>query len=53
MYSLNFPIYGIAVLANSRQVVYYIPSTYLSYNWKFLFFDDLIPFPPPPRFNFK
>ena len=31
-------------------VVHYIPSTYFSYNWKFVPFDCLhpIPFPQPP-----
>ena len=30
------------------RVVYYIPSTYLSYNWKFVPFDHLHKIPPSP-----
>ena len=34
----------------TNHVVHYIPSTYLSYNWKFVPFDLLHPIPlnPPP-----
>ena len=31
------------------HVIHCIPSTYLSYNWKFVPFDHLHPIPPPPR----
>ena len=30
------------------HVVHYIPSTYLSYNWKFVSCDCLYPIPRPP-----
>ena len=30
------------------HVVYYISSTFLSYNWKFVPFDHLSPIPPTP-----
>ena len=30
-----------------KQEVHYIPSTYLSYNWKFVPFAHLHPFPLP------
>ena len=31
------------------HIVHPIPSTYLSYNWKFVPFDHLHPIPPPPN----
>ena len=30
------------------NVIYYIPSTYLSYNWKFVHFDHFPPILLPP-----
>ena len=32
-------------------VAHYIPSTYLSYNWKSVPFDNLCPIPPPPTLH--
>ena len=50
IYSLNhFHIYYTLYISvnDSHHVVHYIPSTYLSYNWKFVPFDLLsIPLPP-------
>ena len=43
MYSLNnFNIYS----SVNYHFVHYIPSTYLSYNWKFVHFDHLHPILP-------
>ena len=41
-------IYNIQNVNYSYHVVHYIPSTYLSYNWKLVCFDHLPPIPPPP-----
>ena len=43
IYSLHFAVYYRAVLA-----VHYIPSMYLSFNWKFVSFNQLPPVASPP-----
>ena len=50
IYSLNnFQTYHISVLLQSLcHTLHYIPSTYLSCNWKFAPFDYLYPVFPPP-----
>ena len=44
----NFPIYHTAVLTIVTMLYIYIPSTYFSYNWKFVPFDHIPPIPPSP-----
>ena len=46
-YLNNFHIQHTSVNYVSH-VVHFIPSTYLSYNWKFVPFDSLHPITPPP-----
>lgn len=43
-------MYIIQCVNCSHQVIYYVFSIYLSYNWKFIPFDCLSPILPPPHF---
>ena len=47
--SLKFSCVSYSSVNYSCHVVRHIPSTYLSYNWKFLPFDHLPPGPPSPH----
>ena len=38
-----------SVVNYSHHAVYSLPRTYLSYNWNFIPFDHLYPFPPLPH----